>query len=561
MTTKNRPGRVREFRFTTGMTFGTAAAEQDSLLSDCFFPTSYYEIVRDIDDIRSGLIGRSGSGKTAILERLKADRFRTVSVNPEELAFRYLGESDLIRSLRESGVNLDYLYKLLWRHVFVVEILKHRFPDEARQAGLIWQLIERIQKNVRPDSARVRAIRYLDEWGTTVMQEPHERIQQIHNNFEQHLRASLKVAGPWRAIFGLEASVDGEVVRKEEVEQRVRKAQEVVSQIQVQDLNAVKEYIGTEIIDDPQNPCFVLIDDLDKFWAEEPILYELIRAMLLEIYDWSSVPNVKIIYALRDNVLHKLESNFRSRTYQREKLADQQIRLQWTHQELIDLADKRLAWLAGRPGDPQAPHLASLLPRKTNKRPSGLDYILERTMNRPRDVIDFLNRASQEAAGKSRFTWNDLRESEQVYSRYRLGALNDEWYENYAGLDLVAEKLLMGMPARFHSSEWGEEILFDLFTDAGVDDERPWLKLQSEKFTRMYQKSNERALNYFTTLLASVMFEVGLVGIKDPLDQRESYSTPQMPLWSPRAISQDSEIFIRPMFHTALRVITGQRYR
>ena len=43
------------------------------------------------------------------------------------LAFRYLGDSDLIKALRESGVNLDYFYKLLWRHVFIVEILKHRF--------------------------------------------------------------------------------------------------------------------------------------------------------------------------------------------------------------------------------------------------------------------------------------------------------------------------------------------------------------------------------------------------------------------------------------------------
>ena len=62
---------------------------------------------------------------------------RAVTIHPEELAFRYLGErrSDLIKALRQvfvtSGVNLDYFYKLLWRHVFVVEILKHRFPDDA----------------------------------------------------------------------------------------------------------------------------------------------------------------------------------------------------------------------------------------------------------------------------------------------------------------------------------------------------------------------------------------------------------------------------------------------
>ena len=141
------------------MVFGMSAAEQDSLLPDCFFPTTTYRIVRDITDPRAGLIGRSGSGKTAILERLKLDGYRTVSVNPEELAFRYLGNSDLIQALRESGINLDYFYKLLWRHVFIVEILKHRFPDDAGQTGLIWQLIERIRHRVKPDQARERAIK------------------------------------------------------------------------------------------------------------------------------------------------------------------------------------------------------------------------------------------------------------------------------------------------------------------------------------------------------------------------------------------------------------------
>ena len=82
----------QEFRFSSGMAFGMAAAEQDSLLPDCFFPTTFYHIVRNIEDPRSGLIGRSGSGKTAILERLKLDGFRTVSINPEELAFRYLNQ-------------------------------------------------------------------------------------------------------------------------------------------------------------------------------------------------------------------------------------------------------------------------------------------------------------------------------------------------------------------------------------------------------------------------------------------------------------------------------------
>ena len=544
----------QEFRFSPGMGFGMAAAEQDSLLPDCFFPTSFYHIIRDISDPRSGLIGRSGSGKTAILERLKSDSFRTVSIDPDELAFRYLGGSDLIQALRESGVNLDYFYKLLWRHVFVVEILKHRFPEDARQTGLVWQLIERIQRRVKPDQARERAIKYLDDWGATVLQEPHERVQQIHESFEQRLKARLGVNGPWRKVFGLDAGVEGEVIRRRDVEERVQIAQEVVSQIQVQDLNAVRDYIGTDIIDDPQNPCFVLIDDLDRFWVEEPSLYELIRALLLEIYDWSRVPNVKIVYALRDNVLHKVENDFRSRSYQREKLADQQVRLQWTRDQLIDLADKRLAWLAGKPGDSNAPRLSGLLPRKGSNRPSGINFLLDRTLNRPRDVIDFLNRASQLAVGKSRFSWSILQEAEPPYSYGRLTALFDEWYENYAGLDLIATKMLQGRRPRFRESDWDEEVLLDLFTDHGVSD-RPWLKGQYDVFNVMHQEDGAKAVRYFTSLFTSVMFEVGLIGIKNLPGDSDLYASSHRPILSPGEVSHQSEVIIRPMFYSALQTI------
>ena len=550
MATRNKLN--QEFRFSPGMVFGMAAAEQDSLLPDCFFPTTAYSIVRKIEDPRTGLIGRSGSGKTAILERLKLDGYRTVSVNPEELAFRYLGSSDLIRALRESGVNLDYFYKLLWRHVFIVEILKHRFPNDARQTGLISQLIDRIRHSVKSDQARERAIKYLDDWGATVLQEPHDRIQQIHDTFEKRLRGSLGVTGPWREVFGLEAGVKGEASWKRDVEERVKTAQEFVSQVQVQDLNAVRDYIGTEIIDDPQNPCFVLIDDLDRFWVEEPVLYELIRALLLEIYDWAKVPNVKIVYALRDNVLHKLDRDFRSRSYQREKLADQQLRLQWTRNDLIDLANKRLAWLAGKPGGPNAPKLDALLPKRTNKRPSGIDYIFERTLNRPRDLIDFLNRASELAVGKNRFAWGTLYGAEQPYSNGRLTALIDEWYENYAGLDLIANTMLGERIPRFPISDWDEDVLLDLFTDNQIND-RPWLREQYDIFNAMCQEDSAKAVHHYTSLFTSVMFEVGLIGIKNLPGASDLYANPYRPVLFPEEIGIEAEVIIRPMFYTALR--------
>ena len=60
-------------------------------------------------------------------------------------------------------------------------------------------------------------------------------------------------------------------------------------------------------------PCFVIIDDLDRFWVDDPLVFELIRGLILEIYEWDDVGRVKIVYALRDNILHRIEKDFTSR--------------------------------------------------------------------------------------------------------------------------------------------------------------------------------------------------------------------------------------------------------
>ena len=88
------------------------------------------------------------------------------------------------------------------------------------------------------------------------MQKPHERIQQIHDTFERQLRLKMGADGPWLSLLGLGVDAEGGASWRREVEERIKTAQDVVSQVQVQELNAVRDFIGTEVIDDPQNPLF-----------------------------------------------------------------------------------------------------------------------------------------------------------------------------------------------------------------------------------------------------------------------------------------------------------------
>src|ERR1039458_8757804 len=105
--TKKR-GAKETFRFKPGFSFGGIAAETDALLESCFIPTGCYESINDMHSPRSAIIGRSGTGKTAILEQLDRENpGNIIRIDPEALAFQFLGKSDMIRALTRTGVNLD----------------------------------------------------------------------------------------------------------------------------------------------------------------------------------------------------------------------------------------------------------------------------------------------------------------------------------------------------------------------------------------------------------------------------------------------------------------------
>lgn len=548
MVKKKKP--TKRFQFKPGFSIGAIAAEQDTLLAECFVTSSSYESIIDIDDPRCGIIGRSGTGKTAIFYELKRNAQQVIEINPESLAFQFLGSSDMISALRESNITLDYFYKLLWRHVFVVEILKKRFPDESRRYGLIFQLIEHLKRTVKPDRERDRAIKYLDDWGATIIQAPQERIKTIHDTFSRRLRLRIGMIGGWAELLGVGTGIEGETENKEEVTERIRLVKEEVNQIQVQDLNAVKKYLDTEILTNPQRPYYVIIDDLDRFWVEDPLVYELIRALILEIYDWSDVDNIKIIYALRDNILSKIESEFTSRSYQREKLEAQRTRIIWTRKQLEQIIDKRLEIISRKMRVTDTPTLDDILPKKRSNTPSGKDYIFERTFLRPRDIIDFINKASEVALMNTALSFVNIHEAEIRYSKGRLQAAHDEWRENCPGIEILTQ-ILHGSPRHFDLSWISEDDLERVFSNPKLPGEG-WLYLLGQDYITRYSENKTAAIAICRRQIMKIFYEIGIIGVRTPPSLTIKYSYQAYPLLDDLELEGDLQFHIHPMFYRAL---------
>ncbi|MFC1864755.1 P-loop ATPase, Sll1717 family [Chloroflexota bacterium] len=547
---------LKEFVFEENFSIGGVSAEDDPLLDVSFLETNHYASIVDMDDPHFALVGRSGTGKTAIINRIKKQFQHHIVIKPETLAFQFLGTSDMVNTLREKNVTLDYFYKLLWRHVFVVEILKHYFPDETNRVASIRQLFSNLKKPFAKDKEKERAMGYMDQWGATLLQAPEERVKNIHDTLEKQIKAKLGGTGKLSQLLSIDANIEGGLKSTREIAEKISIVKQEINTIQIQDLNAARDYISAAVLDDPQKPCFVLIDDLDRFLAEDNLYYELIRALILESYDWARVENIKVVYALRDNILHKVEADFTTKSYQREKFEDHRIHLRWIKTELINLVDERLSSISKLKKLDTVISTKQILPPKSGDKPKGEDYMLARTLERPRDIIDFINRAGKLSVGKKRIPWVVINRVESSYSRGRMDALIDEWRDNCEGLEELL-KLLRNGPPRFPLLWWSDQDITELLTDHNFTS-KGWCSELASLFDNLNKQNPQNAINTCRKKILQLLYEVGIVGVKI------SASDPFRYCYTNGAVLQDYEItqiqnpmvIVHPTFHKALGIQT-----
>ncbi len=189
------------------------------------------------------------------------------------------------------------------------------------------------------------------------------------------------------------------------------------------------------------------------------------------------VTNLKVLVALRTNIIEALDFG-RAGGQEEKKFRDQSHRVHWTKDELRELLDERVVVAAGRFfGLADVKSMAELLPQKNRTRGDALDYLLNRTLLRPRDAISFLNECFALSGGRERLSWNGINAAELTYSKGRLMALRDEWKPTYPGIDQVFEAFtrvlvsmtwedmivcldecaLLSSEERFPGSSWIEE--------------------------------------------------------------------------------------------------------
>ena len=187
---------------------------------------------------------------------------------------------------------------------------------------------------------------------------------------------------------------------------------------------------------DAMKHFYILIDNLDERWADTTVRFRLIRALIESLKAFRRISNLKIIVALRSDILERVVQETRDLTFQREKFEQYFVHLRWSKPQLKELVSKRISFLMKRQYTGEEVSFDDIFTSNVGQQPP-FDYIVERTLMRPRDVIAFVNECINLSDGSHQIPAQAIRRAELEFSRIRKDAMIQEWQSAFPSLDKI----------------------------------------------------------------------------------------------------------------------------
>lgn len=533
-----------DFVFKRHAYIGSADAEGDEkFLKSCFVDTGDLRVLRDCHDARRIVVGRTGAGKSALLFQIRQLEDNVIDLPPETLSLNYISNSDVLKFFETAGVKLDIFYQLLWRHVFTVELLRQKFSirDESSKKTFI----SRLRDIFLRDRAKQKAIDYLQQWGEKFWQETEYRIKEFTTKLESDLKANLEFDLS-NIKFGVDAA---DKLTEEQRREVLYKGQRVVNDVQIKDLAQVIRLLADDIFINQQERFYILIDRLDENWAEDKIRYKLIRALIETIRSFQKIQTVKIVVAIRTDLLEQVYELTRDSGFQEEKYESLYLKVRWSREQLTELLDKRVSALIREQYTKRTVRLSDIMPPRIHSKPF-IDYLLDRTFHRPRDAILFLNNCLERAEGKAQLLARDITSAEGDYSAKRLRSIHDEWGTHFPEV-LSYPKILekRDFPFKIRSISRDDIDAFAVELCADVKNKADPIYLEAQKYL-----DGTKASGAFLNYLFRTLHKLGIVGIKtDSFKALNWYYLTDLCLHEGE-VKPTSSIYVHPTFWRVLGI-------
>ncbi|MBE9100807.1 P-loop ATPase, Sll1717 family [Vacuolonema iberomarrocanum] len=385
---------------------GDFSAENDSSLSEYFLEdTQTYMCAEDIDDKRYILLGRTGSGKSAILshvyEKFRNDnRYICAYVRPGKSYLDAIVQTEAFHDLKQAEGLQHILYKLIWHYIIMISVLREKYGANGP--------LKRNMPLIGEDLKAYKFLRKVQE-----LSREDQTFFDIISDLIQEISISLK---------GI--TIKG---RKNESTSPYQVMRDLVKETEDFHKKGFWKVVGG-------SKLYLLFDDLDLGWNPKSEDQQLLLRGLFEIMkDYVYRDRVKPLIALRTDILDGLSLP------QKEKFENNILVIRWTKVNLERMLLLRLKNYGGLAEDDEFDRLFSY-----SEEQNPIDYMISRTLYRPRDLLAFCTYAINDASetGSSLIQMNHVITAEKRYANSRLQALTDEWRYLYPCLNLLAKLLI-----------------------------------------------------------------------------------------------------------------------
>lgn len=215
-----------------------------------------------------------------------------------------------------------------------------------------------------------------------------------------------------------------------------------------------------------QHRFLISIDDLDKSWlSSSEIRYDFINALLDAFKELLDIRTVKIIISVRTDIIRGI---YLKNLRQEEKDKSLILDIHWDKLEIQEILDKRIDFLIKDKYQSNATTKFSDIFDFPIQNELAQDFILRRTMLRPRDAIDFVNICLSEADGSTVLNENLVLQAEEKFYVSRKQALCKEWASIYPNITRYIDALAEVDKASFTCetlSEKSEKIKNDIISN------------------------------------------------------------------------------------------------
>lgn len=382
--------------------FGQDAAEQEDsdYLVQHFVQTEAYK--EAADGTKTLIIGRKGSGKSAIFLFLKQNRSSLGSsdamfVVPDDVS------ASSIRNFLGKGVTEQSAKTLIWKYLFLVlisrfliKIAETKFGDEKKWTEDIRKIKRFLVDNDQIDNLDLA-----------------ERIRKFISKIQPD---SVTIKLPTIAEVGVGKSKNADA--ESDLIAGIGKIEKLISAA-----ISTPEFLGQRL--------HIYVDQVDEFWLNDEASNQMIIGLIMAASHVNANFRkiVRCIIFLRTDIYQSIEF------HDKDKLHGSELEIKWDESSLRELISGRIAQTIK--SDLDTKNATELVFHGQINDIPALDYIVSRTLFRPRELILFCNK-SLEIAKKNKHNSiepDDILKAEDIYSKNKLSDLVTEYKNSYPFLN------------------------------------------------------------------------------------------------------------------------------